>query len=167
MLVKKNYERTKNFTNISKKKSKGMHKFQQLNNLFDQSENTRRCNYYDLKDFRKTKIKQQDLLTPSPPPPPLMKEGVWRKGFELYQSMWETNYKRKLSKQIMTRWKRENTRSTKPTEKKLLIFWGSADNAITRNTLKKIRKALELSGKAFMIFSILRFQVLVRLLVML
>ena len=47
-------------------------------------------------------------------------------------------------------------RSTKPAEIKLLIFGGSAENAITRNTLKKIRKALELSGKAFMILSILK-----------
>ena len=47
-------------------------------------------------------------------------------------------------------------RSTKPAEIKLLIFVGSAENAITRNTLKKIRKALELSGKAFMILSILK-----------
>ena len=42
-------------------------------------------------------------------------------------------------------------RSTKPTEIKLLIFWRSAENAMTRNTLKKIRKALELSGKAFIL----------------
>ena len=47
-------------------------------------------------------------------------------------------------------------RSTKPTEIKLLIFCRSAENAITRNTLKKIRKALELSGKAFMILSIIK-----------
>ena len=38
-----------------------MHKFQQLNNLFDQSENTISCDYYDLKDFQKIKIKQQDF----------------------------------------------------------------------------------------------------------
>ena len=50
------------FTNVPNKKSKGlMHKFQQLNNLFDQSENTISCDYYDLKDFQKIKIKQQDF----------------------------------------------------------------------------------------------------------
>ena len=38
-----------------------MHKFQQLDNLFDQSENTISCDYYDLKDFQKIKIKQQDF----------------------------------------------------------------------------------------------------------
>ena len=38
-----------------------MHKFQQLNNLFDQSENTVNFDYYDLKDFQKIKIKQQDF----------------------------------------------------------------------------------------------------------
>ena len=38
-----------------------MHKFQQLNNLFDQSEKTVNCDYYDLKDFQKIKIKQQDF----------------------------------------------------------------------------------------------------------
>ena len=38
-----------------------MHKFQQLNNLFDQSENTISCDYYDLKDFQEIKIKQQDF----------------------------------------------------------------------------------------------------------
>ena len=50
------------FTNVPNKKSKGLiHKFQQLNNLFDQSENTISCDYYDLKDFQKIKIKQQDF----------------------------------------------------------------------------------------------------------
>ena len=50
------------FTNAPNNKSKGlMHKFQQLNNLFDQSENTISCDYYDLKDFQKIKIKQQDF----------------------------------------------------------------------------------------------------------
>ena len=35
------------FINVPNKKSKGlMHKFQQLNNLFDQSENTISCDYY-------------------------------------------------------------------------------------------------------------------------
>ena len=44
------------FTNVPNKKSKGlMHKFEQLNNLFDQSENTVSCDYYDLKTFRKLK----------------------------------------------------------------------------------------------------------------
>ena len=44
------------FTNIPNKKSKGlMHKFEQLNNLSDQSENTISCDYYDLKTFRKLK----------------------------------------------------------------------------------------------------------------
>ena len=38
-----------------------MHKFQQLDNLFDQSEKTRSCDYYDLKSFQKIKIKQQDF----------------------------------------------------------------------------------------------------------
>ena len=38
-----------------------MHKFQQLNNIFDQSENTISCDYYDLKDFQKIRIKQQDF----------------------------------------------------------------------------------------------------------
>ena len=46
-------------------------------------------------------------------------------------------------------------RSTKPIEIKLLIFCGSAENAITRNSSKKITKALELSGKAFTVLSIL------------
>ena len=45
-------------------------------------------------------------------------------------------------------------RPTKPTEIKLLIFWGSEENVITRNTLKKIKKVIELSGKAFLILSI-------------
>ena len=45
-------------------------------------------------------------------------------------------------------------RSAKPTEIKLLIFCGSAENAIMRNTSKEIRKALELTGKTFMILSI-------------
>ena len=72
------------------------------------------------------------------------------------QLVWETNYTSKWSKQRMIKWKTENMRSTKPAEIKLLIFGGSAENAITRNTLKKIRKALELSGKAFMILSILK-----------
>ena len=50
------------FSNVPNKKSKGlMHKFQQLNNLFDQSVDTIRCDYYDLKDFQKIKIKQQDF----------------------------------------------------------------------------------------------------------
>ena len=40
-----------------------MHRFKQLNNLFDQSENTTSCDYYDLKDFQKTKIKQQDFYS--------------------------------------------------------------------------------------------------------
>ena len=48
------------FINAPNKKSEGFtHKFQQLNNLFDQSENTKSCGYYDLKDFKKIKIKQQ------------------------------------------------------------------------------------------------------------
>ena len=47
-------------------------------------------------------------------------------------------------------------RSTKATEIKLLIFCGSAENATTRNSSKEMRKALELSGKAFMILSILK-----------
>ena len=38
---------------------------------------------------------------------------------------------------------KENMRSTKPTEIKLLIFWGSAETAITRNTSNKI---IESSG---------------------
>ena len=43
------------FTNVPSKKSKGlMHKSQQLNNLFNQSENTISCDYYDLKDFQIT-----------------------------------------------------------------------------------------------------------------
>ena len=47
------------FTNVPNKNAKGlMHKLQQLNNLFDQSENTISCDYYDLKDFQKIKIKQ-------------------------------------------------------------------------------------------------------------
>ena len=50
----------------------------------------------------------------------------------------------------------EYMRSTKPAEIKLLIFWGSAENAIIRNIWKKIRKALEPSGKAFMILPILK-----------
>ena len=33
---------------------------------------------------------------------------------------------------------KENMRSAKPTEIKLLIFWGSAETAITRNTSNKI-----------------------------
>ena len=38
------------FTNVSNKKSKGLiYKFQQLNDLFDQSENTISFDYYDLK----------------------------------------------------------------------------------------------------------------------
>ena len=46
--------------NAPNKKSEGFtHKFQQLNNLFDQSENTKSYDYYDLKDFKKIKIKQQ------------------------------------------------------------------------------------------------------------
>ena len=48
--------------NVPNKKPKGlMHKFQQLNNIFDQSENTISCDYYDLKDFQKIRIKQQDF----------------------------------------------------------------------------------------------------------
>ena len=40
------------FTNESNKKSKGlMHKFQQLNDLFDQSENAISFDYYDLKEL--------------------------------------------------------------------------------------------------------------------
>ena len=39
-----------------------MHKFQQLNNLFDQSENTISCDYYDLKGFQKIKIKHNFYL---------------------------------------------------------------------------------------------------------
>ena len=40
------------FINGPNKKSKGlMHEFQQLNNLFDQLENTISCDYYDLKDL--------------------------------------------------------------------------------------------------------------------
>ena len=46
-------------------------------------------------------------------------------------------------------------RSTKPTEIEQLIFCESAENTITRNTLKINQKALELSSKAFMILSIL------------
>ena len=38
-----------------------MHKFQHLSNLFDKSENTTSCDYYDLKDFQKIKIKQKDF----------------------------------------------------------------------------------------------------------
>ena len=38
-----------------------MHKFQQLKSLFDQSEKTISCDYYDLNDFQKIKIKQQDF----------------------------------------------------------------------------------------------------------
>ena len=38
-----------------------MHKFHQLNNLLDQSENTISCDYYDLEEFQKIKIKQQGL----------------------------------------------------------------------------------------------------------
>ena len=42
------------------------------------------------------------------------------------------------------------------TEIKLLNFRGSAENSITRNTSKKIGKALKPSGKAFMILSTLK-----------
>ena len=50
------------FINIPNKKSKGLtHKFQQLNNLFNQSENTISCDYFDLNYFQKIKIKQQDF----------------------------------------------------------------------------------------------------------
>ena len=42
-------------------------------------------------------------------------------------------------------------RSTKATEIQLLIFWGSAENTITRNTSKKIRKAKS-SSKSISIF---------------
>ena len=50
------------FFNVPNKKSKGlMHKFQKLNNLFDQSENTISYHYYDLKDIQKIKTKQKDF----------------------------------------------------------------------------------------------------------
>ena len=42
-------------------------------------------------------------------------------------------------------------RSKKATEIQLLIFWGSAENTITRNTSKKIRKAKS-SSKSISIF---------------
>ena len=46
------------FTYVTNKKSKRlMHKFQQLNNLY-QPGNPISCNYYDMKDFQKIKIKQ-------------------------------------------------------------------------------------------------------------
>ena len=45
--------------NASNKKPIGMmQKFQQLNNLFDQSENTESCDYYESKDFQKIRLKQ-------------------------------------------------------------------------------------------------------------
>ena len=50
------------FINVPNKKSKKpMHWFQQLKSLFDQSEKTISCDYYDLNDFQKIKIKQQDF----------------------------------------------------------------------------------------------------------
>ena len=50
------------FTNVPNEMFKElMHKFQQLNNLFDQPENTRSWDYYDLEDFQKMKIKQQEF----------------------------------------------------------------------------------------------------------
>ena len=38
-----------------------MSRFKQVNQLFDQSENSISCDYYDVDDFNKIVIKQSDL----------------------------------------------------------------------------------------------------------
>ena len=51
--------------------------------------------------------------------------------------------------------KRRKLEIYKTYRNKIVDFCWSAENVIIRNISKKIRKALELSGKAFMILSIL------------
>ena len=47
----------------SKKFLKMMSRFKQVNRLFDQSENSKSCDYYDVDDFNKIVINQSDLTT--------------------------------------------------------------------------------------------------------
>ena len=47
----------------SKKFLKMMSRFKQVNRLFDQSENSKSCDYYDIDDFNKIVINQSDLTT--------------------------------------------------------------------------------------------------------